>query len=159
MSYRIEISPSNRAACRREGCTWNGGKIAKGELRLAQEIQYVGRTFTGWAWRHWGCVSVVQIANIQTAIKSDEGIYDWDRVKGYGGLGEQQEKFRSVIVQGHVDPEDLRADPEWKTLGNNGSTKTSESNNKHVVGDKGTKELPWSVKAEKYHLGTPYGRR
>ncbi|THV46888.1 hypothetical protein BGAL_0352g00090 [Botrytis galanthina] len=135
MSYRVELATTARAGCQNKECKDNGVKIQKNELRLGTwvEIQEHG----GWQWRHWGCVTGKQLENMRNYLEDGKGGYMFDKMDGYndGGKGslddhpEMQEKVRRVVIQGYIDPEDWKGDPEMNTLGQSG-TRTSESKRK-----------------------------
>ncbi|TGO81155.1 hypothetical protein BPOR_1313g00010 [Botrytis porri] len=135
MSYRVELATTARAGCQNKECKDNGVKIQKNELRLGTwvEIQEHG----GWQWKHWGCVTGKQLENMRNYLEDGKGGYMFDKMDGYndGGKGslddhpEMQEKVRRVVMQGFIDPEDWKGDPEMNTLGQTG-TRTSESKKK-----------------------------
>ncbi|TGO14473.1 hypothetical protein BTUL_0052g00100 [Botrytis tulipae] len=135
MSYRVELATTARAGCQNKECKDNGIKIQKNELRLGTwvEIQEHG----GWQWKHWGCVTGKQLENMRNYLEDGKGGYMFDKMDGYndGGKGslddhpEMQEKVRRVVIQGYIDPEDWKGDPEMNTLGQTG-TRTSESKRK-----------------------------
>ncbi|KAF7922069.1 uncharacterized protein EAE98_008280 [Botrytis deweyae] len=135
MSYRVELATTARAGCQNKECKDNGVKIQKNELRLGTwvEIQEHG----GWQWKHWGCVTGKQLENMRNYLEDGKGGYMFDKMDGYndGGKGslddhpEMQEKVRRVVVQGFIDPEDWKGDPEMNILGQTG-TRTSESKKK-----------------------------
>ncbi|TGO32629.1 hypothetical protein BHYA_0300g00010 [Botrytis hyacinthi] len=135
MSYRVELATTARAGCQNKECKDNGVKIQKNELRLGTwvEIQEHG----GWQWKHWGCVTGKQLENMRNYLEDGKGGYMFDKMDGYndGGKGslddhpEMQEKVRRVVIQGYIDPEDWKGDPEMNTLGQTG-TRTSESKRK-----------------------------
>ncbi|ORY67259.1 uncharacterized protein BCR38DRAFT_472708 [Pseudomassariella vexata] len=121
MSYRIEISPNNRAACQDAVCKKEGKKLTKGEIRFGVYVTLPGGSdgHSSFKWRHWGCVSGKSIANLQSNIKRGDG-YEWDRIDGYDELDDHpdvQEKIRRVIAQGHIDPEDFNGDPDFNKPG------------------------------------------
>ncbi|KAI0520944.1 hypothetical protein F5B22DRAFT_596925 [Xylaria bambusicola] len=119
MSYRIEISPNNRAGCQDKVCKDSKHKITKGELRFG--VWFVVPTIEkgSWKWRHWGCVSGKSIENLQNAIKQDDGSYDWNMLDGYDEIEDSdlQEKIQRVVTQGHIDPEDFNGDPDFNVPG------------------------------------------
>ncbi|TGO24087.1 hypothetical protein BPAE_0112g00050 [Botrytis paeoniae] len=135
MSYRVELATTARAGCQNKECKDSGIKIQKNELRLGTwvEIQEHG----GWQWKHWGCVTGKQLENMRNYLEDGKGGYMFDKMDGYndGGKGslddhpEMQEKVRRVVIQGFIDPEDWKGDPEMNTLGQTG-TRTSESKKK-----------------------------
>ncbi|ATZ53018.1 hypothetical protein BCIN_08g06320 [Botrytis cinerea B05.10] len=135
MSYRVELATTARAGCQNKECKDAGVKIQKNELRLGTwvEIQEHG----GWQWKHWGCVTGKQLENMRNYLEDNKGGYMFDKMDGYndGGKGslddhpEMQEKVRRVVIQGFIDPEDWKGDPEMNTLGQTG-TRTSESKKK-----------------------------
>ncbi|AEO65689.1 uncharacterized protein THITE_119498 [Thermothielavioides terrestris NRRL 8126] len=122
MSYRIEISPNNRAGCQDKVCKDAKSKIPKGELRLGTwvEIQDHG----GWRWKHWGCVSGEQVVNMQEKLGVDKnGEYNWDMLDGWEELEDHpdlRQKVMRVIKQGHIDPEDFKGDPAYNKPGQKG---------------------------------------
>lgn len=160
MVSKIAISPprGQQAQCRKEGRKGNCGKIPRGQLRLAEEIRYVGKLYTGWGWRHWRCVSAEQIASIQAATKNGGCEYNWSALEAYNQIGRYQAKVRRVITQGYIDPEDTIEELEWKVLGDYvGIANTSKSKLK-TANNKIDKEIP-KLKTKPSQPGTPYGKR
>ncbi|KAK0938399.1 hypothetical protein LTR29_010039 [Friedmanniomyces endolithicus] len=106
MSYRVELSKTNRAGCRAPHCKDAGTKIDKDDLR--QGVLVTIKEHTSWMWRHWGCVTPEIIRNWKT---SSDG--DMDMVDGYEDLpSDMQEKVQRAFEQGHVDDADWGGDPE-----------------------------------------------
>ncbi|KAE8454507.1 hypothetical protein EG329_000130 [Mollisiaceae sp. DMI_Dod_QoI] len=128
MSYRVEMSISNRAICQATECKKAKVKIAKDELRLGTWVEIEERG--SWRWRHWGCVTGKMLQNIRAKLEdpSAPGTYKWDYLDGYEGdekgslerYPDMQEKVRRCINQGFIDPEDFNGDPEMNKLGENG---------------------------------------
>ncbi|KAI0534383.1 zf-PARP-domain-containing protein [Xylaria digitata] len=118
MSYRIEISPNNRAGCQDKVCKDAKTKITKGELRFGVWFVMPNTEHGSWKWRHWGCVSGKTISNVQESIKKDDD-YDWDMLDGYDEIEdlEIKEKIQRVVSQGHIDAEDFNGDPEFNVPG------------------------------------------
>ncbi|KAI0455723.1 hypothetical protein F5B21DRAFT_470422 [Xylaria acuta] len=118
MSYRIEISPNNRAGCQDKVCKDSKTKIVKGELRFGVWFVVPGTEHGSWKWRHWGCVSGKTISNVQESIKKDDG-YDWDLLDGYDEIADPdiKAKIQRVVEQGHIDAEDFNGDPEFNVPG------------------------------------------
>ncbi|KAH4004167.1 hypothetical protein HBH70_064230 [Parastagonospora nodorum] len=111
---RIEASPNNRAGCSNKECKDAGIKITKGEFRYA--IQITINEHTSWQYRHWGCVTPKQIANL---IESSGG--DTDMVDGFDEVpAEYQEKVTFALENGHVPDEDWKGDVEVNRPGKNG---------------------------------------
>jgi hypothetical protein len=127
--YRIEASKTGRAGCTEGVCNKEQIKIEKGELRLGTWV--IIRDHGGWKWRHWGCVSGHIIQSIRESADGEDGTYDWDLVDGYDELSSDlQDKFRRVIEQGFIDPEDFKGDPECNALGNRGIRLTAAQKRK-----------------------------
>ncbi|KLO15210.1 zf-PARP-domain-containing protein [Schizopora paradoxa] len=97
--YRLEYASSARAKCKGpKPCS--GTAIAKGQLRLGTIVDFRGNT--SFAWRHWGCTTSKQIANMK---KSFENAADLD---GYDELRqEDQEKIDKAWEDGEVADEDI----------------------------------------------------
>lgn len=111
MPYRIEISPNNRATCKNKECKDNKIKIVQGEIRFGTWV--VTERFESWSYKHWGCVTPAQIANLVNETGGDVNDVD-----GYEELPEDvQEKVRRAMEQGHVDDEDWRGDVERNRSG------------------------------------------
>ncbi|KAK0884232.1 hypothetical protein LTR87_001861 [Friedmanniomyces endolithicus] len=106
MSYRVELSRTNRAGCRAPHCKAAGIKIEKDDLR--QGVLVTIKEHTSWMWRHWGCVTPEIIRNWTT---SSDG--DMEMVDGFEDLPtDMQEKVQRAFDQGHVDDADWGGDPE-----------------------------------------------
>merc|ERR1711939_482199 len=99
MSYRLEYSPNNRAACKApEPC--KGTKLTKGELRIGTMVTIMEHQ--SWQWRHWGCVTSRQLANMSKVFNSAS------ELDGYEDLRpEDQAKIDKAFEDGHVDPDDV----------------------------------------------------
>ncbi|KAI1182565.1 hypothetical protein F5B17DRAFT_419891 [Nemania serpens] len=118
MSYRIEVSPNNRAGCQDKVCKDAKTKITKGELRFGVWIVMPGTEHGSWRWRHWGCVSGKTISNVQESIKKGDD-YDWEMLDGYDEISDAdiKAKIQRVVTQGHIDAEDFNGDPEFNVPG------------------------------------------
>ncbi|KAI1337114.1 hypothetical protein F5Y15DRAFT_391422 [Xylariaceae sp. FL0016] len=116
-SYRVEISPNNRAGCQDKVCKDTAHKITKGELRLGVWVTVPGTDHASWKWRHWGCVSGKTMTNIQESLADGE-TYNMDLMDGFDELSdEMQVKVQRVVKQGHIDAEDFNGDPEFNVPG------------------------------------------
>ncbi|KAL9018266.1 MAG: hypothetical protein Q9185_004432 [Variospora sp. 1 TL-2023] len=116
MAYRVglEMAKSKRAICRNTECKKQSIKIDKGELRLGSWVDYGENQ--GFAWKHWGCVTPLQIASIKDATEDD-----LDMLDGYEELPDDlQEKVKQSIENGHVSDEDWRGDLEQNRPGMKG---------------------------------------
>ncbi|KAF1959880.1 zf-PARP-domain-containing protein [Byssothecium circinans] len=114
MPYRVEIAKQGRAGCKSTECTKAKEKIAKGELRMGTLVTI--QDHTSWTWKHWGCVTPAQIANLQ-----EESGGDTDMVDGYDELpSEAQERVGYALLHGHVHDEDWKGDVECNRVGAKG---------------------------------------
>lgn len=114
MPYRVEISPNNRATCKNKECKDDGVKILKGEVRFGTWVSTPN--FESWSYKHWGCVTPAQIANL---VNDTDG--DVTNVDGYEDLPDDaQAKVRRALEQGHVDDEDWKGDIERNRPGMKG---------------------------------------
>ncbi|KAL2057564.1 hypothetical protein ABVK25_001948 [Lepraria finkii] len=114
MSYRVEISPSNRAGCQNSECKKEGIKIPKGALRCGVFVTIMDNQT--WKWKHWGCVTPKQVVSINEAIENDVNLLD-----GLEELPEDiQEKIKTALAEGHVADEDWNGDIEMNRPGMNG---------------------------------------
>ncbi|KAF2872154.1 hypothetical protein BDV95DRAFT_571610 [Massariosphaeria phaeospora] len=113
-SYRLEVSPNARAFCKNKECKDSGVKIQKGELRFGTLVTI--DEHTSWAYKHWGCVTPIQIANLQETTGGDT-----DLVDGYDELTpETQNKAKFALANGHVPDEDWKGDAEVNRPGQKG---------------------------------------
>ncbi|KAF2843711.1 zf-PARP-domain-containing protein [Patellaria atrata CBS 101060] len=113
-SYRIEVSPNNRAGCNNAACKKDKIKIKKGEIRFGTLVTIMDHT--SWQWRHWGCLSPQVIENVNKFIEGDFEIFD-----GFEELSSDiQEKVRKALEQGHVDDEEWNGDVELNRPGKKG---------------------------------------
>ncbi|KAI9831548.1 MAG: hypothetical protein M1819_004778 [Sarea resinae] len=109
--YRVELASSNRAGCKNRECLDAKEKIPKGELRYGSWVD-IGE-HGSWSWKHWGCVTPVQIAKLIDYIDGD-----LDMIDGYDEIpSELQEKVARAVEQGHVDDADWRGDVEMNRPG------------------------------------------
>jgi serine/threonine-protein kinase ATR len=51
MSYRVEVSPNNRAGCKNAECKKAAIKIMKDEIRFGTFVTI--QDHQGWHWKHW----------------------------------------------------------------------------------------------------------
>ncbi|KAL8963770.1 MAG: hypothetical protein Q9193_000017 [Seirophora villosa] len=108
------MAKSKRAVCRNTECKKQSIKIDKGELRLGSWVDYGENQ--GFAWKHWGCVTPVQIERIKDATEDDLEMLD-----GYEELpSDLQEKVKQSLEVGHVADEDWRGDLEQNRPGMKG---------------------------------------
>ncbi|KIW08030.1 uncharacterized protein PV09_00974 [Verruconis gallopava] len=144
-SYRIEISPNNRAGCKNTECKKNNIKISKGELRFGTFVEI--QEHQSWQYKHWGCVTPQVIENIKNLIEGDLSMFD-----GYDELpAEEQERVKRAIDQGHVDDADWRGDVELNRPGKRGyRVKTPKKNSgKKSESDEGSPTKGKKRKAKK----------
>ncbi|MCJ1392687.1 hypothetical protein MMC18_005558 [Xylographa bjoerkii] len=114
MPFRFEYAPSGRAGCKATECKKQGIKIDKGELRHGTFLEI--QEHQSWAWKHWGCVTPVQIASLK---KDIEGNLDY--LDGYEDLNDDDKvKIRQALADGHVADEDWRYDVEMNRPGKRG---------------------------------------
>ncbi|PVI06113.1 zf-PARP-domain-containing protein [Periconia macrospinosa] len=104
MPYRVEQAAQGRAVCKNKECKDAGVKIAKGEFRMGTLVTI--HEHQSWTWKHWGCVTPLQISHLQ-----EESGGDTDMVDGYDELPpEFQEKVEYALEHGHVADEDWKGD-------------------------------------------------
>ncbi|KAL8945027.1 MAG: hypothetical protein Q9216_000011 [Gyalolechia sp. 2 TL-2023] len=131
MAYRIEQANTKRAICKNTECKKAGVKIDKGELRLGSWVDY--GEHQGWAWKHWGCVTPVQIESLKTALDDDVSMLD-----GYEELPDDlREKVKLALQNGHITDEDWKGDIEQNRPGKRGfrspaPRKPKKSSKKHA---------------------------
>ncbi|CAI4211036.1 unnamed protein product [Parascedosporium putredinis] len=105
--YRVEISPSARALCQDTHCK-----------------RRVSRLQRGATWKHWGCVSGLQMQQVQELCdKNEDGNYSFDFFDGYDDLNDHadvQAKIRRCVEQGHIDADDFKGDPDYNVPGKRG---------------------------------------
>ncbi|KAF9740051.1 hypothetical protein PMIN02_002787 [Paraphaeosphaeria minitans] len=124
MPYRVEESKNARAGCKNTECKNEGVKIHKGELRFATQVTI--QEHTSWAYKHWGCVTPAQVANL---IEESGG--DTDMVDGYDELpAELQKKVDFALQNGHVPDEDWKGDIECNRTGQKGFRLTAAQKKK-----------------------------
>ncbi|POS80812.1 protein kinase rad3 [Diaporthe helianthi] len=120
-TYRIEISPNNRAGCQDTLHKKEGVKIMKGEPRFGSWLE-IG-DHGSWRWKHWGCVSGKQLQNLREDICKGDNSYDFDMIDGYDEINdhpEVQAKIRTAMIEGKIADEDFNGDPEYNVLGQMG---------------------------------------
>ncbi|RMZ76455.1 hypothetical protein DV737_g4812, partial [Chaetothyriales sp. CBS 132003] len=111
-----------RFACKNENI-----KIEKGELRFGNWVEipnYPG----GWKWKHWGCVTPLQITNLQNMLGSIDydNDKDMDALDGWDEVDhESRTKIRQALKDGHIPDEDWRGDPELNRPGKRGINKST----------------------------------
>lgn len=85
-------------------------KIQKGEFRFATLVTI--NEHDSWKYKHWGCVTPLQIHNIIEQIGGLDGLdldNDLDILDGYEELEPwAQEKIKFALRNGHVEDEDWR---------------------------------------------------
>ncbi|MCJ1396933.1 hypothetical protein MMC11_000125 [Xylographa trunciseda] len=114
MPFRLEYALSGRAGCKATECKKQGIKIDKGELRHGTFLEI--QEHQSWAWKHWGCVTPVQIASLK---KDIEGNLDY--LDGYEDLNDEDKaKVRQALAEGHVADEDWKYDVEMNRPGKKG---------------------------------------
>ncbi|ODH44845.1 hypothetical protein ACO22_00675 [Paracoccidioides brasiliensis] len=115
-TYRIEEASTGRAGCKNKECQDKKEKILKGELRLGTWVDT--DNFQSWSWKHWGCVTPKQIANMQEVVGDEK---DYTLLDGYDEIStENQEKVRDAVEEGHVADSDWRGDIEVNRPGKTG---------------------------------------
>ncbi|KAF2653286.1 zf-PARP-domain-containing protein [Lophiostoma macrostomum CBS 122681] len=128
-SYRIEISPNNRATCNNTECKKAGAKLLKGEIRWGTLVTI--KEHNSWAWRHWGCVTPQVIANVRDFIDGDKDLLD-----GYDELPtESQAKIDYALENGHVPDEDWKGDLDVNRPGQKGFRIKTPKKKKGKKGD------------------------
>ncbi|KAF2267953.1 zf-PARP-domain-containing protein [Lojkania enalia] len=112
--FGTEIAKQGRAGCKNKECKENDVKIQKGELRLGTLVTI--QDHQSWTWKHWGCVTPVQIEHWKEDIGGDLDLLD-----GYDELPEHaQTKVREALEMGHVADEDWKGDIEMNRPGMKG---------------------------------------
>ncbi|KAI9876226.1 MAG: hypothetical protein M1830_006977 [Pleopsidium flavum] len=112
-----ELSSTNRAGCKNKECLDNGIKIQKGELRFGTQIEI--QEHQTWHWRHWGCVTPKQLANLNDTIGGNFNFLD-----GFDEITEEmQDKVTLALKEGHVDDHDWNGDVEYNRPGMTGMRK------------------------------------
>ncbi|KAK4938755.1 hypothetical protein LTR10_020858 [Elasticomyces elasticus] len=155
--YRFEMAKTGRAGCQNTQCKKDGVKIEKGEFRFGTQVM-IKEHFT-WMWKHWGCVTPGQIANIQSQIGPlDDLDLDADLpaiLDGYEELSiEAQEKIKFALQNGHVADEDWKGEPELNRPGMKGINKRTPKAKKAADAEDETAgaagdETPTKPKAKK----------
>ncbi|RMZ77911.1 hypothetical protein DV738_g4121, partial [Chaetothyriales sp. CBS 135597] len=126
-AYRFELSPNKRAGCQNKACKDEGIKIEKGELRFGNWVE-IANYPGSWKWKHWGCVTPLQITNLQNMLGSID--YDdddaLDALDGWDELDdESRAKIRQALKDGHIPDEDWKGDPELNRPGKRGLKKAT----------------------------------
>jgi hypothetical protein len=124
-----EMSASARALCQSAACKNQGVKIQKGEFRMGNLIFF--QEHTTWKWKHWyvnvdlqskaiwltrarGCVTPLQIKNLQDQVGPLEDFDDLDEdlsriIDGYDEIDDEfREKIKFALQNGHVPDEDWK---------------------------------------------------
>jgi len=97
--YKIDYSPSNRAACKGPA-PCKGTKLAKGELRFGTVVDFKGNKTM--SYRHYGCITPKVWSNLKKSHDTPE------EVEGFNELNDvDKEKFRKAWEEGKVDPADV----------------------------------------------------
>ncbi|CAI6340357.1 unnamed protein product [Periconia digitata] len=124
MPYRVEVASQGRAGCKNTECKNAAVKIAKGEFRMGTLVTI--QEHTSWTWKHWGCVTPLQIGHLQ-----EESGGDTDMVDGYDELpSELQEKVKYALEHGHVEDSDWKGDIEVNRPGQKGFRVNGPKNGK-----------------------------
>ncbi|KAI9726178.1 MAG: hypothetical protein M1828_001851 [Chrysothrix sp. TS-e1954] len=119
-AYRVEEASTGRAVCRSTECKTNVVKIDKGELRFGTLVEI--KEHQSWQWKHWGCVTPLQLGNWK-----DMSSGDMDYVDGYDDLSaDNQAKVKRCIEQGHVDDADWKGDLSKNRPGEKGFKKSKK---------------------------------
>lgn len=80
----LEISPNSRAGCQDTLCKKTAVKIQKNELRFGTWVEIPQSQFpASWKWKHWGCVSGMQLQKLRDAITTDDNEFDFNMIDGY----------------------------------------------------------------------------
>ncbi|KAK1985884.1 hypothetical protein LZ30DRAFT_335371 [Colletotrichum cereale] len=119
--YRVEVSPNNRAGCTDGVCKKAAQKCVKGSLRFGTWTKIMDHE--SFKWKHWGCVSGEQMAQVRKLCDKGDGTFDLDAFDGYDEMGDHpdlQAKVRKAVEQGHIDPEDFNGDPWMNKPGQRG---------------------------------------
>ncbi|KIW53568.1 hypothetical protein PV05_09128 [Exophiala xenobiotica] len=142
--YRLEMAKTGRAGCQNSKCKYEGVKIEKGEFRFGTQA-FIKEHFC-WLWKHWGCVTPLQIANLQSQVGPLEDFDDLDAdlsaiLDGYEDLTpEAQEKVKYALQNGHVADEDWKGDPEFNRPGMKGINKRTPKKKAVDVEEEGDQE-------------------
>ncbi|OCT47208.1 hypothetical protein CLCR_02376 [Cladophialophora carrionii] len=130
-TYRFELAKQGRALCQNSACKHAGVKIGKGEFRMGTLAVIDGNS--SWRWKHWGCVTPLQIGNLQTQVGPLEDLdLDGDLphiIDGYEEIDDEaREKIKFALHNGHVPDEDWKGadaaqDPELNRPGKKGINK------------------------------------
>lgn len=140
MPYRVEESKNARAGCKNKECKDAGVKIQKGELRFATQVTI--QEHTSWAYKHWGCVTPAQVANL---IEESGG--DTEMVDGYDELpADLKEKVDFALQNGHVPDEDWKGDVECNRPGQKGFRAKAPPKKKGKEGDEDDEEAVEAAK-------------
>ncbi|KAI1610464.1 hypothetical protein EDD36DRAFT_326768 [Exophiala viscosa] len=155
--YRFEMAKTGRAGCQNTQCKKDQVKIEKGEFRFGTQVMI--KDHLTWMWKHWGCVTPGQIANMQSQIGSlDDLDLDADLpaiLDGYEEISiEAQEKVKFALQHGHVADEDWKGEPELNRPGMKGINKRTPKAKKTADEDgetpaAGGDETPTKPKAKK----------
>ncbi|RMZ91700.1 hypothetical protein DV736_g1070, partial [Chaetothyriales sp. CBS 134916] len=124
-AYRFELSPNKRAGCQNIACKHEKVKIEKGELRFGNWVE-IPNYPAGWKWKHWGCVTPLQITNLQNMLGSIDydNNKDMDALDGWDELDdESRARIRQALKDGHIPDDDWRGDPELNRPGKRGINK------------------------------------
>ncbi|KAK6224861.1 hypothetical protein QIS74_03188 [Colletotrichum tabaci] len=119
--YRVEVSPNNRAGCTDGVCKKAAAKCVKGSLRFGTWTKIMDHE--AFKWKHWGCVSGEQMAQVRALCEKDDGTFDFDAFDGYDEMEDHpdlQAKIRKAVEQGHIDPDDFNGDPWMNKTGQRG---------------------------------------
>ncbi|ETI25451.1 hypothetical protein G647_02224 [Cladophialophora carrionii CBS 160.54] len=125
-TYRFELAKQGRALCQNSACKHAGVKIGKGEFRMGTLAVIDGNS--SWRWKHWGCVTPLQIGNLQTQVGPLEDL-DLDDdlpriIDGYEEIDDEaREKIKFALHNGHVPDEDWKGEPELNRPGKKGINK------------------------------------
>ncbi|KAJ9610689.1 hypothetical protein H2200_005466 [Cladophialophora chaetospira] len=154
-TYRFELAKQGRAGCQNSACKNAEVKIQKGEFRMGTLVDFQGNP--SWRWKHWGCVTPLQIANLQEQVGPLEDL-DLDDdlpriIDGYEEIDDvSREKIKFALQNGHVPDEDWKGEPELNRPGMKGINKRTPKK-PAVVNDEeaGTEngETPTKPKAKK----------
>lgn len=102
--YKIEYSPSSRAACRGPKPCY-GTKIEKGSLRFGELSENVfDEDHPVWKWRHWGCMTPYLLRQLKKYPRGVHGLSGFQLLRV-----EDQQRVVSAVERGQVDMADIPA--------------------------------------------------
>ncbi|KAJ5439580.1 uncharacterized protein N7458_010578 [Penicillium daleae] len=122
LTCSTEVSPNNRAGCKNKECKDESIKITKGEIRVGTWIET--DNFQSWSWRHWGCTTPLILSHIVKGVFEEDkltGDENFELIDGWEDLPEvYQDTVREALIQGHVNDDAWKGDPECNRPGMRG---------------------------------------